>query len=128
MTTRNAPAIDARRISKPSRGSVRITPCPTTQCRRPSLSMTPHPVRSVPQSMPKTRMGGYLVPLIEARLPGKRLQFLLVDIKIGVYVLYIVMLLKGFVESQHAARVLAFKTHQILRNHGDLGGFSGETG
>jgi len=37
-------------------GFVRMTPASTNWCERPSLIMTPKPVRSVPQSIPRTRI------------------------------------------------------------------------
>ena len=37
-------------------GEERMQPAATIRCEPPSLSITPYPVRSVPQSMPSTRI------------------------------------------------------------------------
>src|SRR5579864_4365788 len=90
-------------------------------CRRPSLSMTPQPVRSVPQSMPNTRTW------IAGR-SGQRLHLLLIDVEVRVDALHVVVLLESLVQLQHRGSVLSFEAHRSLRNHSDFRGSHGNAG
>src|SRR5260370_8421397 len=110
MTERRAQAMAWSRVSKGSRTLSRITPCATTVCLRPSLSMTPQPVRSVPQSMPRTRA------FVRGDL-RHGLQLFFVDVEIGINVLHVVVFFHQFGELQHAPDVLASNLQQILRHH-----------
>src|SRR5258708_4374849 len=102
ITSRNAAAIWRSLVSNGSRGSVRITPCARTRCLRPSLSMTPQPVRSVPQSMPSTRTG---FPALLRQ--GLHLGF--IDVEVGIDVLHVFIFFQRFTQPEHAAGVLAFQ-------------------
>src|SRR6185312_13561699 len=108
MTSRSPPAISSNLRSKGHLGLVLITPAMTIRCRAPSLSITPYPVRSLPQSMPSTRTG-----------LRNRLQLLLVDIEVGVHALHVLVFFQGFAHAQHAARVFALQLDQVLGNPGD---------
>src|SRR4051794_31272343 len=105
---RSPVAISSSRLSKGDRGLVRITPAATIRCRPPSLSITPQPVFSEPQSTPRTRT-----------LLRQRLQLLLVDIEVGINALHVVVVFQEFRQPEHAAGVLAFQLHEVLRNPGD---------
>ena len=79
------------------RVSVRITPAVDhAMTRRHRDSMTPKPVRSVPQSMPRTRTAGE-----EARL-RERLHLLFVDVEVGEDVLHVVVLFERFEQFQQS--------------------------
>src|SRR5215831_4671186 len=114
INSRRPFAISNSRFSKGHRGLVLITPATTMRWLRPSLSITPYPVRSLPQSMPSTRT-----------LLRHRLQLLLVDIEVGVYILHVVVLFQSVVHAQHAAGILAFQPDQILRHERDRRVFAG---
>src|SRR5258706_1211278 len=100
--------MNASRTDKGSRTSVQITPCPRTLWRRPSLSMTPQPVRSVPQSMPRTRISRECFHLV------------FVDVEVRIDVLHVVVFFERLAQAQHAARVLPFQANQVLGNHAEL--------
>ena len=57
-SSRRVTAMFRRRSSRGSRAEERIQPAAIMRCARPSLSITPYPVRSVPQSIPITRIRG----------------------------------------------------------------------
>src|SRR5260370_40171816 len=96
MARRRPSAICNKRASRGMRGEVRMTPASIRLCVRPSLSITPKPVRSTPQSIPRTR------------ILGERLHLRLFHVDVGVDVLNVVVLLQRAIEPQHGAGVLAF--------------------
>src|ERR1051325_6194303 len=113
MIARSAEAILASRAGSGARAPEQITPCARTLWRRPSVSMTPHPVRSVPQSIPNTRTA-------VGRRSGQRFHLLFVDIEVGIDILNVVMLFEDFAQLQHAAGVLSFELDEVLRDHSDF--------
>src|SRR4051812_165835 len=85
-----------------------MTPATTMRWQSPSLSMTPYPVRSLPQSTPSTRT-----------LLRHRLQLLLIDIEVGVDALHVVMIFQDIGQPEHGVGVLALELDQILRHPRD---------
>ncbi len=120
---RKSAAITASRSHSGSVDLLRITPEDISEWRRPSVEMTPYPVRSVPQSTPRIfilfqrplkRQTGLLVL-------GHRLDFGVVQFVVTVHVLNVVMIFERVVKLHHGPRLLTFQLYRVLRNHPDLG-------